>query len=1168
MSTETKVLPMISGTSANDYIASTGSGATLVGGAGNDLYFVTSADDVIIEKPGEGIDSVITYRTSYTLGDNVENLSVLGNDLYGVGNALDNVLVGGSGRQTLVGGAGNDTLTGGAGSDIFVLTQGGGSDTITDFDASDIVQLGVYGFKNFAEVSDSLVQDNANVVLKLNDGSQLTFLNKTIADFQSSNFQYALDTSHLKQTFADEFNTLSLQQEGGMWRTWHNNGLSDGGQAYLNPTNSTGVNPFSVTDGVLTIHADRASAETAALTGKEFTSGIMSTRDTFSQTYGYFEIRADLPSQKGVCPAFWLLPANGSWPPELDVFEQVGNDPSKVYLTAHSNSTGTPTATGISSWIGDTGEGMHTYGLLWTKDVLVWYLDGVEAYRIATPADMHQAMYLVTNMSVGGGFAGSTDASFTGADFKIDYIHAYQLEENLGTRQSITGEKWSITLDNNGDDVTLTGTLNINATGNAKDNILIGNSGNNTLDGKVGADTMIGGQGDDTYIVDNAGDVVVENANEGTDTVRASISYVLGANVEKLFLTGTDNLHGTGNELDNTIYGNSGDNVINGAGGADVMIGGAGNDIYYVDNPGDIVTEWSNGGIDTVYSSISYALPNQVENLTLTGSDNIDATGNWMDNILIGNDGNNVLRGMGGTDTLIGGKGDDTYYVDSDDTIIEKADGGIDTVYASSSYTLSANVETLILTGNWTSNGTGNNLDNLLIGNSCANTLDGGRGADTMIGGAGNDTYFVDNPGDIVIENAGEGVDRVYSSISYTLTANVEMLLLTGKADLNATGNSLSNTIYGNDGNNIIDGGTGADTMSGQGGNDTYYVDNIYDKIIEWSNGGIDTVLSSVSYSLADNVENLTLIGLANLNATGNWQDNILIGNAGNNILDGSKGADLMKGGAGDDTYIVENVGDVVVENPGEGIDTVKSWISYRLTDNVEKLMLQSAGNINGYGNDLDNTIVGSIGNNIIDGGAGADRMQGGLGNDTYYVDNPGDLVIEWSGEGNDTVYSSISYTLVNNVENLILTGTANLDGCGNGLDNTLIGNDGNNRLDGGAGNDILQGGLGVDILNGGAGNDTFVFKTAADSAVGTPDTINDFQKGDIIDLRDMYAGTMTFLGTGDFTGHSGEVQISAYGKGTMINIDLDGDKHIDSQIFVANLQPSNFASQGGIFLL
>jgi hypothetical protein len=191
-----------------------------------------------------------------------------------------------------------------------------------------------------------------------------------------------------------------------------------------------------------------------------------------------------------------------------------------------------------------------------------------------------------------------------------------------------------------------------------------------------------------------------------------------------------------------------------------------------------------------------------------------------------------------------------------------------------------------------------------LVGNSVNNTLDGGAGADTMLGGLGNDTYYVDNTGDVVTENISAGIDVVSSTISYTLTANVENLILTGTAAINGTGNILNNQLTGNSANNTLDGGTGADTMLGGLGNDTYYVDNTGDVVTENTSAGIDVVSSIISYTLTANVENLILTGATAINGTGNADANTLTGNSADNILSGQAGNDVLIGGAGADTLV------------------------------------------------------------------------------------------------------------------------------------------------------------------------------------------------------------------------------------------------------------------------
>src|SRR3569623_131376 len=202
---------------------------------------------------------------------------------------------------------------------------------------------------------------------------------------------------------------------------------------------------------------------------------------------------------------------------------------------------------------------------------------------------------------------------------------------------------------------------------------------------------------------------------------------------------------------------------------------------------------------------------------------------------------------------------------------------------------------------------------------------------------------------------------------------------------------------------------------------------------IENANEGSDTVQSNVTYTLGANIKNLLLTGTADINGTGNTLNNALTGNSGNHDLDGGAGADTLSGGRGDDTYVIDNTGDVVVENASEGNDTVQSNVTYTLGANVENLNLTGSADINGTGNALNNALTGNSGNNVLDGGAGADTLSGGLGNDVYYIDNTGDVVVENANEGIDTVYSNInSYVLGANIENLTLTGTGAISGNGN----------------------------------------------------------------------------------------------------------------------------------------
>ncbi|MBC3778040.1 M10 family metallopeptidase [Pseudomonas sp. SWRI99] len=648
--------------------------------------------------------------------------------------------------------------------------------------------------------------------------------------------------------------------------------------------------------------------------------------------------------------------------------------------------------------------------------------------------------------------------------------------------------------------------------------------------------------GNDTIDGSNQLSAVSINLNEGTlsqigkafvdlstqTATKLGLAIAIGAKIENAL----------GSAFNDTLTGNSLDNNLNGLAGADTMIGGDGNDTYYVDNIGDVVTESNNAATqyDRVFTSIDYTLGANVENVILTGTANLNATGNELNNRVLGNTGNNILNGMAGADTMIGGAGNDTYFVDNAaDTVTELANEGHDQVESSVSYNLGANVEDGLLTGTADLTLNGNQLDNLLTGNEGSNTLNGLTGADTMIGGDGNDTYYVDNIGDVVTEsnNAATQYDRVFTAIDYTLGANVENVILTGTANLSATGNELNNRVLGNEGSNTLNGLAGADTMIGGDGNDTYYVDNIGDVVTESNNAATqyDRVFTSIDYTLGANVENVILTGTANLNATGNELNNRVLGNTGNNILNGMAGADTMIGGAGNDTYFVDNAADTVTELANEGHDQVESSVSYNLGANVEDGLLTGTADLTLNGNQLDNLLTGNEGSNTLNGLTGADTMIGGDGNDTYYVDNIGDVVTESNNAATqyDRVFTAIDYTLGANVENVILTGTANLSATGNELNNRVLGNEGSNTLNGMAGNDTLIGGLGADTMTGGLGADLFVFNDWRETGLGIlRDVITDFSQmeGDKIDLRAFDANLLqggfnsfSFIGAADFTG-------------------------------------------------
>jgi Ca2+-binding RTX toxin-like protein len=301
--------------------------------------------------------------------------------------------------------------------------------------------------------------------------------------------------------------------------------------------------------------------------------------------------------------------------------------------------------------------------------------------------------------------------------------------------------------------------------------------------------------------------------------------------------------------------------------------------------------------------------------------------------------------------------------------------------------------------------------------------------------------------------------------------------------------------------------------------------------------------------------------------------NDILYGGGGIDVLNGGTGTDTMSGGAGNDKYHVDNANDVVTEAANEGIDKVYSTVTFTLPQHVEELYLRGEGSLVwGTGNDDANRIVGNSKNNrlfglggddVLDGGEGGDRMMGGTGNDTYYFDDPDDVVDETGGDGIDKVITLIGFnlkaTLGLEVENVTLIGGNNVKVKGNDLDNVVLGNFGANLLNGGSGDDILKGNVGndrlvgsrgADRLTGGLGADLFIYVSVADSTVASNrrDTIYDFSQaeGDKIDLSNIPSN---FIGNAEFSHTAGQLRYFAAGRFTFLEGDADGDASADFQI-------------------
>ncbi|URK88275.1 calcium-binding protein [Rhizobium sp. RCAM05350] len=456
-------------------------------------------------------------------------------------------------------------------------------------------------------------------------------------------------------------------------------------------------------------------------------------------------------------------------------------------------------------------------------------------------------------------FGSDTDETFRGLGGHdvidgragFDWIE-YQSDASLNGGRGVTVNLTTgYAIDGFGHSDTLKGIEGVHGTdssdtliGNSDANTLIGQSGDDVIDGGAGADLLSGGTGNDTYVVDNAGDILQEKGDEwDIDVVKSSVSFSLANKaqvfgvIENLTLTGNAAINGTGN---------AGNNVLRGNNGANVLSGGAGNDIYVV-GAGDKVNEAGSSGTDLVISSVSFSLANTaqavggVENLTLSGTAAINATGNA---------GNNVLTGNSAANVLSGGAGNDTYIVGAKDKVDETGASGTDLVKSSVNFSLSnkvqslGDVENLMLTGSAAISATGNALNNVLTGN---------EGANTLCGLAGNDTYVVGD-GDFVDESVSgsAGTDVVRSSVNFDLSntaqaaGSIENLVLTGWYAYFATGNKGNNVLIGNDNQNVLNGGAGNDTLKGGAGGDIFKFNTALsattnvDKITDFRTHGMD----------------------------------------------------------------------------------------------------------------------------------------------------------------------------------------------------------------------------------------------------------------------------------------------------------------------------------------
>ena len=858
----------------------------MVGGAGDDIYYVENTLDVVVELANEGIDTVRS-RVSTALGANVEHLVLEADGLTGTGNALANRLTGSFGADTLGGGLGNDSLAGRHGDDVYTFSRGDGQDLVDnldEFDGVDTIRFGT----GIAESDVFASRSEEDLVLRIRGTSDQIVVQGHYKPIQNEG--RAIDQL--------------IFSNGAVWS-------AAGIQAAVNLASSN--------------HTPAAAASLPGLSarvGSPFSYVIPLATITDVDVGDWISYRVG-KSDGSALPAWLSFDAAGrtlSGTPgagdlsalDLRVYgvDGYGASASVDLQLAVAANRAPVLAVALADQAAPQG-GLFSY----TVPVGAFTDDAGNTLRYtATSADGSALpAWLLFNPSTRS-FSGTAGAAGT-LSVKVTATD----DGNLSVSDvfNIVMALQNLTLNGTANADSLVGDAgNDQLNGLAGNDTLTGKAGNDTLTGGAGTDTMIGGLGNDVYVVDSSIDVVTELANEGTDLVQSTVSWVLGSHVENLSLTGSAVVNATGNAAANVLQGNLAANVFDGLAGNDTLNGGMGNNTYlFGRGDGQDVITTTNDSSSGKLNVLRFKAGVASSEVTAARS------GNALVLSIIGSTDRVEIQEFF-TATGLGVAGNPLQ-------LVRFADGSAWDVR-----TLQAMVSTQVINGTLAAE--------TLTGTAASEVINGGAGNDTLIGGAGHDwlrgdagtnrleggagddVYSVTSLADVVVEASSQGMDTVRTTVGGTLAVNVENMVLGGSSAINATGNASANLLIGNSANNTLDGGAGADLMAGGAGSDTYVVDYSSDLIVEFGGEGVDSVKSTVTHTLAANVENLQLMGSSLINGTGNTLDNLLTGNSAANTLTGLAGADTFDGGAGNDTLVGATGNDVYVMGRGAGADLIQ----------------------------------------------------------------------------------------------------------------------------------------------------------------------------------------------------------------------------------------------------
>ncbi len=898
---------------AGDNVLDGAAGAdVLEGGAGDDTYRVDDSGDMVIEKSGQGSDTVIA-GLSYVLPSHVENLVLAGEAESATGNSANNRLQGNDADNRLRGMDGNDRMEGRAGNDTYVVRGDQGVKTIADDGGNaDVLDLGWEAYATHFVLGSKA--DNLGIYNAVT-GQLVEIEGFDVLDHDA--------TSSVESMILTVHELGFVYEKGfGIDDLFRRQGLSffgtDGDDTLTGTWRRDRLWGFGGNDSLLGTDGDDTLEGGAGLDVMTGGAGddvyiVQDAGDTVVELMGegFDTVLAESDFSIQGTDVEWLEMT------DTDHHTGIGND-LRNYLYASVSGSSLFGEGGNDEMFGRNGNdslhgGAGNDHLLGREgDDLLAGDDGDDELRADEGNDV----------LVGG--AGN------------DRLYGDQGNDRLDGSagdDSLWGAE--------GDDILQGGDGSDILRGEDGRDQLFGGDGDDTLLNSRGGDSLAGGDGDDTYREDTinglrfgfaaSGTQLFEAEDGGTDTVDVYESFTLGDNFENLLLRHLPDgaeMVGTGNALDNRLesfgagtvtelFGLGGDDVLVGGGGvnrldggtgADVMVGGTGDTEYAVDDANDRVVALAQGGHDVVRSRIDFTLGEFVEDLVLEEGSATLGSGNDLPNEIIGNSNDNILDGGGGIDVLRGGAGDDILLGTQGQDYLFGDDGS-----------------------------------DQLFGSASSNLLDGGTGADLMVGGGGDDSYVVDDIDDVLIEAADEGTDTVFSFIDYTLQGDFENLTMFGYG-LTGIGNSLDNVILGREGGEslyglagddfldagsglgaLLDGGAGRDTLVstrgsaslvGGEGDDLYKVSNGDVSLVEYAGGGYDRVLldagafRTVALNLAENVEELDASASGgNLYIVAGGDDNLILGGAGNDLIAGGSGNDRIDGGQSRSAVIPEPYG-------------------------------------------------------------------------------------------------------------------------------------------------------------------------------------------------------------------------------------------------------------------